>query len=269
MTASDSVRSSFLDSLFCLEGSAALITGGASGLGLAMGKALAKAGATVVLTDRDPSVVNAADSLVKMGLDARPVVVDAGDPHEIHQVISEVAIHTPPLRIVIANAGISAGPGPLFPGGSLGELDWDRWHDVLRINLSGVMATIRAAHEVLPSDGLGRIIAVSSIAGLRTESAVGYAYAASKAGVLALVRQAALDCAKKNVTVNAIAPGPFETALGGGRIRDEAVRSYFTSRTALGEIASPDDIEGLAVFLSSPSSRYVTGATFVIDGGSL
>ncbi len=260
----------YLEGLFGLEGSAAFVTGAAGGLGLAMARALALAGAHVRLADVDEAgLAIAVESLVAEGAHASSVVIDAGDTAQVRDAIEQAARDAGPLRIVIAIAGISAGPGPLFPGGLLEDLDWDRWHEVLRVNLTGVMATIKAASSVIPSDGTGRIIAVSSIAGVRTEAAVGYAYAATKAGVVALVRQAAVDCARRHITVNAIAPGPFDTSLGGGRIREDAVRDYFTRRTALGEVAAPEDIAGLALYLSSPASLFVTGATFTIDGGSL
>lgn len=263
-------RRHYLDSLFGLEGSTAHVTGAAGGLGFAMARALALAGAHVQLADVDEAGLDAARTdLQAAGASVSSVVVDTGDIDQVRSSITELASDHGPVRIVIANAGVSAGPGPMFPGGAVEELDWARWHRVLRVNLTGVMATIQAASQVLPEDGTGRIIAVSSIAGIRTESAVGYAYAASKAGVVALVRQAAVDCGRRHIAVNAIAPGPFDTSLGGGRIREEAVRDYFTGRNALKKIAAPDDIAGLALFLSSPASRFVTGATFTIDGGSV
>jgi len=115
----------------------------------------------------------------------------------------------------------------------------------------------------------GRIIVTSSIAALKTESNVGTPYMAAKAGVAHLVKQAALELARYNILVNAIAPGPFVTNISGGKMRDPAVRRYHERVTPLKRMAVPDEIMGLALFLASPHARWITGQTIVVDGGQL
>jgi gluconate 5-dehydrogenase len=112
------------------------------------------------------------------------------------------------------------------------------------------------------------VVVTSSIAGLAGDPMVGYAYAAAKAGALALVRQAAADLGRRGIRVNAIAPGSIRTNIADGRIADPEVAGQFASATVLGRIADPTELQGLALFLASPASSYVTGATFIVDGGA-
>ena len=114
----------------------------------------------------------------------------------------------------------------------------------------------------------GRIIVTSSIGGIRAEPMVGYAYAATKAAVSNLVRQAALELAPYNVLINAIAPGPFLTNIGGGRLhREPETAQSFAEMVPLGRLARPDELKGLALLLASPASSFITGAVIPIDGG--
>jgi NAD(P)-dependent dehydrogenase (short-subunit alcohol dehydrogenase family) len=131
-----------------------------------------------------------------------------------------------------------------------------------------VFVSIQAAAAHMKTQRDGRIIVTSSIAGLGAEPVVGYAYIATKAAVANLVRQAAHELAGYNVMVNAIAPGPFRTNIGGGRLNDPEAVKQFEGMVPLGRIASTDEIKGLALLLASPASSYLTGAVIPIDGGS-
>ena len=148
------------------------------------------------------------------------------------------------------------------------NVELDNWHRVLDINLSGVMLTMRAAARVMKPLKRGRIIVTASIAGLRAEALSGYAYVASKAAVINLVRQAAVELAPHGVLVNAIAPGPFATEINGGRLKlpesAERMRTYIP----LGRVAAPDEIKGVALLLASSASSYITGAVIPVDGGA-
>ncbi|MCR6736842.1 MAG: SDR family oxidoreductase [Afipia sp.] len=172
------------------------------------------------------------------------------------------------LDIAFANAGLSAGPGPLTEAGAMGQVDLARWNSLLQINLTSVFVTIRTAAAHMRARRSGRIIVTASIAGLRGERMCGYAYAATKAAVSNLVRQSAIELSPHNVNINAIAPGPFLTDIGQGRLRQAEIASQFAADVPMGRIAQPDEIKGLALLLASPASSYITGAVIPIDGGA-
>lgn len=255
--------------LFDVDGQIALVTGAASGLGLAMAEVMAENGAHVTMVDMDGEGLGAAVARLRdAGFAVEPAVLDVTDADALRRAVDGAAERSGRLDTVFANAGISAGPGFIKPEGrleSVARADWDR---VLHINLTSVFETIRAAAAQMKPRRQGRIIVTSSIAGLGAEAMVGYAYVATKAAVNNLVRQAALELAPYNVMVNAIAPGPFLTNIGGGRLKEPEVVALFTDLVPLGRIAEPDEIKGLALLLASPASSFLTGAVIPIDGGA-
>lgn len=267
---SDAVRRDVLDRLFDIRGYGAVVTGGARGIGFAIAQVLHAAGATVTMADVDAEELERARRQLDTGAAALfTEPLDVSDSTAVARSVERAASRAGGLQVVFANAGISAGPGPRHSAGALGSIDPEGWDRVLSVNLSGTMHTLRAAVGHLSQDGRGRLVVIASIAGLRPEPMVGYAYAATKAGVVALVRQAAIELGSHNVLVNAIAPGAFRTSIGGERLADPSLVEAFAARSALGRIAHPHEIQGLALYLASPASSYVTGSTFTIDGGSL
>jgi NAD(P)-dependent dehydrogenase (short-subunit alcohol dehydrogenase family) len=262
-------RTAVLDRLFDVQGLGAVVTGAASGLGLAIAEVLACCGATVTLADADAEGVERATAeLAARGAAVRSAVVDVADPGAVDALLRDASAQPGGLSIVFANAGISAGTGPTTPEGQLTAVAQERWDRVIAINLSGVFATLQAAARYVSQDGRGRVVVTSSVAGLGGDPMVGYAYAASKAGVIALVKQASADLGRSGILVNAIAPGSFRTNIAGGRIKLPGAAEQFAKTTVVGRLAEPDELQGLALFLASPASSYVTGATFVIDGGA-
>lgn len=262
-------RAAVLDRLFDVVGLGAVVTGAASGLGLAVAEVLASCGARVTLADADAGAVQKATAgLAERGCDVRSVIVDVADPAAVDDLLRNASEAHGGLSIVFANAGISAGPGPTTSEGQLTAVDREQWDRVIAVNLGGVFSTLQAAARYVTRDGRGRVVVTASVAGLSGEPLVGYAYAASKAGVIALVRQASADLSRHRILVNAIAPGSFRTNIGGGRIKQPQAAEQFARSTLLGRVAAPQELQGLALFLSSPASSYVTGATFVIDGGA-
>jgi NAD(P)-dependent dehydrogenase (short-subunit alcohol dehydrogenase family) len=204
---SDSVQ----EKLFDVRGVRAIVTGAASGLGLAMAEVLADCGARVTLGDVDAERLEAATAtLVEKGGAARSFVVDVADEEQVRALVEDAVAAEGGLDVVFANAGIASVPGFGVDGGqglaTVESADWDR---VLGINLSGVLFTMKHAAAVMKRQGGGRIVVTSSAAGLKPEPAVCYGYAASKAAVLNVVRHAALELAPHGVLVNAICPGPF------------------------------------------------------------
>ncbi|APH70704.1 SDR family NAD(P)-dependent oxidoreductase [Aquibium oceanicum] len=253
---------------FSLEGRIGLVTGAASGLGLSISQVLAEAGAHVVLTDVDGAALERARAAVKeSGGSAEAHVLDVSDRGALRAAADEVAARHGSLDIMVANAGITAGPGYLTDAGQINAVDDTQWDRVLGINLTGVFASIQAAAKHMKRQRSGRILAVASVAGLKSEVMCGYAYTATKAAVVNLVRQAAMELAPYDVMVNGIAPGPFRTNIAGGRIRQPEVEAQFASMVPLGRIADPEEIKGLALLLSSHASSFITGVTIPIDGG--
>jgi NAD(P)-dependent dehydrogenase (short-subunit alcohol dehydrogenase family) len=258
------------EQIFDIAGQTAFVTGAASGLGLAMAEVMAANGARVTLADVDAATLEIEVARLREGgFAVTGAVVDVADRDQIHRAIDAAAARDGRLDIVFANAGISAGPGFKEMVGRIENVARDAWDKVLRINLTGVFTTIQAAARHMKAQGSGRIIVTSSIAGLRGDPPVGYAYAATKAAVANLVRQAALELAPFNVLVNGIAPGPFLTNIAGGRLRREPERhAEFAARVPLRRLAQPDEIKGLALLLASPAASFITGAVIPIDGGS-
>ncbi|MGH7125847.1 MAG: SDR family NAD(P)-dependent oxidoreductase [Stellaceae bacterium] len=258
-----------VEALFDVRGLVTVVTGAASGLGLAMAEVMAENGAVVAMLDIDPVGLDAAVTrLAKAGHAVEGIVLDVGDTARLRPVIGAVAEKHGSLDVVFANAGISAGRSFEFPEGEVDAVDMVRWSQVLQVNLTSVFVTLQAAAERMKAQRSGRIIVTSSIAGIRAERMVGYAYAATKAAVNNLVRQAALELAPYNVMVNAIAPGPFFTNIAGGRLhREPEFVQKFAAMVPLGRIAKPDELKGLALLLASPAASFITGAVIPIDGG--
>lgn len=254
-----------LNQLFSLEGKTAIVTGAASGLGLAISECLHAAGAHVALLDIDADALSRVAGA--LGERVKTAVVDVSDRSLLRETIDSVAESHGSLDIVVANAGVTAGPGYLTDIGQINAVEDERWDRVVEVNLSSVFVTMQAAAKHMKQQRSGRIIAVSSVAGLRSEVMCGYAYAATKAAVVNLVRQTAMELAQYNVTVNGIAPGPFRTNIAGGHIRQPEVEAQFAKMVPLGRIAEPDEIKGLALLLASPASSFMTGSTIAVDGG--
>lgn len=252
--------------LFGMDGQVAAVTGAASGLGLAMAEVLAGAGATVVLLDVDAQGLEAARESITAAR-VETAVLDVSDRAAIRSEIDRIVARHGRIDAVIANAGVTAGPGYRTEIGQINAVKDEQWDRVLSINLSGVFVTLQAAAAHMKKQRSGRIVAVASVAGLKSEVMCGYAYTATKAAVVNLVRQAAMELAPYNVMVNGIAPGPFRTNIANGRIRQPEVEAEFASMVPLGRIASPQELKGLALLLASPASSFMTGTTIPIDGG--
>ena len=157
--------------------------------------------------------------------------------------------------------------GPLREGGRIEAVDDVQWQRVLDVNLSGVLFCIRAAAKVM-NTGYGRIVVTSSVAGIRAEPFVGYAYGAAKHGVIGLVRNAAVELADRGILVNAIAPGLFRTNIAAAAPDREKFLADLSRTALLGRAAETTEIEGLALFLASPASSYITGSVLAVDGGA-
>jgi len=264
--------------LFSVEGYGVVVTGGASGLGLAFAEALAENGAAVTILDVDGKAIESEVArLVGAGHDVRGEVVDVTDHARLDAAFDAAVAAHGRLDVAFANAGIDSGPGfvsgwagaerPRNDEGALESYTDERWNRVIDVNLNGVFATIRSATRHLRPQRSGRIIVTTSLAAIKTEPVIGAAYMAAKAGCAHLTRNVALELAAYGITVNAIAPGFFVTNIGGGHAKDPAAQQAMAKDIPMHRVGFPDDIKGLALFLASPASAYVTGQQIVIDGG--
>jgi NAD(P)-dependent dehydrogenase (short-subunit alcohol dehydrogenase family) len=267
-----------VSSRFEVAGFGVIVTGGASGLGLAYGEVLAAHGARVTLIDVDADAVIAeASRLHREGLDVRGVAADVTDHAGLDRAIDEAAEIYGRLDVAFANAGIDPGVGfvgawaggqrPRIEEGALERYGDDRWNHVIDINLNGIFATARAAARHMRPRGFGRIIVTTSLAATKVEPAIGSAYMAAKAGARHLMHSIALELAVYGITANAIAPGFFVTNIGGGHAHDPDLQASIASDIPMHRAGRPDDIKALALFLASPASDYITGQEIVIDGG--
>lgn len=263
------------EEIFNVRGLGIIVTGGASGLGLACTEVLAANGARVTMLDRDEAALDRQHRrLTAAGHDVRADIVDVTDRRRLDAAFDAAANAYGGLDVVFANAGIGGGPGFLGsggerdPGSAIENLSEERWNTVISGNLSSVFWSIQAAARHMKPRNRGRIIVTTSIAALKTEAGVGTPYMPAKAAAAHLVKQAALELAGFGIPVNAIAPGPFLTNISGGKMLDPAVRAHHERVVPMKRLAEPSEVMGLALFLASPASSYVTGAQIVIDGGA-
>jgi NAD(P)-dependent dehydrogenase (short-subunit alcohol dehydrogenase family) len=261
---------------FNIAGRSALITGAASGIGLAYAEAMAEAGAKVTLADIDAEgAEREAARLRSEGAETRAATCDVSDLAQVAAAFDGHVAAYGGLDICFANAGWDAGngfwnpAGGRNPEGQIDKYDPERWQRSISINLSGVFYTIREAVRCMKAGGRkGAIIATASNAGIMNEAIVGIPYMPAKAGVLHLVRHAALELAEFGIRVNAIAPGPFITNIGDGWVKkNPAAKLAFDKTIPLGGMAETSQIKPLALLLASDASSYMTGAHVVIDGG--
>ena len=267
-----------VEDLFKVDGYGVIVTGGASGIGLGYAEALAENGARVTLLDVDAKRIDAETKrLAARGWAVRGEVVDVRDHAALDRAFDAALAAHGRLDVVFANAGIDSGPGivgswvgterPRNPEGALERYSDERWNQVIDINLNGIFATLRAAARLMRPQRSGRIIVTTSVASHRVEPSVGAAYLAAKAGAAHLMRNVALEMAACNITVNAIAPGLFITNIGGGHGKNPSFQQQVSKDVPMHRVGFPDDIAGLALFLASPASAYVTGQEISIDGG--
>ncbi|MFO0851638.1 MAG: glucose 1-dehydrogenase [Gemmataceae bacterium] len=248
--------------IFDLTGRVALITGGNKGLGKAMARGLAQAGADVVIVSRHADQLEAALAEILAGTGRRGAFVpcDMTDRAAVARLAETAVERMGKVDILINNAGQNA-PQPID---QVDDATWDR---VLEVNLSSVMALTRAVAPGMKARRWGRVIHIASIMAQVSKEGRNV-YSATKSALMGLCRASALDLGPYDVTVNCIAPGPFLTDMPMSVLSD-AEKQAFADRTALGRWGQPDELVGPAVFLASEAGRYVTGQTLFVDGGYL
>lgn len=235
-----------------LEGRKAVVTGAASGIGRATAERLAREGATVLSVDRPGTDHSAAPGIIPFDQD---LLGDAA-PGAVLQAVTE---RMGGLDILHANAGI----GGFRRIDKLEEAEWDR---MMAINLRSVYRLTRSLKPLLAASGSGRIIYTSSLAALHVADGLA-AYAASKAGLLGLMRALAWELGPLNITVNAILPGSVVTPMTSSALEQEEIARQWEAKIPLRRLAQPEDIAGVVMFLASDDGAYVTGQSIIVDGG--
>jgi 3-oxoacyl-[acyl-carrier protein] reductase len=248
--------------MFSLAGRSALLTGAGNGIGAAVAKAFAAAGAAVVVTDLDKDAAAAvADEIVATGGRAESAVLDVRDAAQAAQAAEQAASLTGgTLHIVVNNAGAIAPA--MFP-----KMTAEQFQFVLDVHVGGTFTVSQAALPFLAEDGTGRIINVTSAAGL--VGTIGQVnYGAAKAGIIGLTKSLARELAKKQITVNAVAP-LAATAMTENLRNNEKLAEKTLARIPLGRWAQPDEIAATFVFFASDAASYITGQVLPVDGGTV
>jgi NAD(P)-dependent dehydrogenase (short-subunit alcohol dehydrogenase family) len=269
---------STLQEMFDVRGKSVIVTGGASGIGRAYAEVMVDNGADVCIFDLNEELLNSVVSelAAKSGKSGKVwgQTLDVSDRAGMAAAFDSVAEKHGRIDVVFANAGIDAGPGFLstegqrIPEGAIDVLDDHHWDRVIEVNLTSVFTTVKNAARHMKKSGGGRIIVTSSVAAAINEAIVGTPYMPAKAGVDHFVRQMAMELGAFGILINCISPGPFITNIAGGRMQIPADRKAFEAQSLIGRVGITDDIKGLALYLASPCSSYVTGSQMVIDGGS-
>lgn len=248
--------------LFSLQGRRALITGSGQGLGLRFARALADAGASVVLNDIDPARLEAAvQTLRGEGCDAAGLIFNVAKAEEVRDAINRFERDHGAIDILVNNAGIHRRA-------ALSEMTLAQWQEVIDVNLTGAFLVAQAVSSGMISRGRGKIINLCSLMSEATRPTTGN-YTAAKGGLKLLTKSMAVEWGRHGIQANGIGPGYILSDM----TRDLAAKPEFDSwvktRCAAGRWGTPDDLAGAAIFLASPASDYVNGHVLYVDGGWL
>jgi len=248
--------------LFDLSGKTALVTGGTRGIGLMIARGLLQAGARVYISSRKADACAAAERELAGHGTVAAIPADLSGEPECLRLAAEVAARERALHVLVNNAGATWGaPLAEFPAAA--------WDKVVDLNLKAPFFLTRALLPLLEAAGTpddpARVINIGSIDGLRVPPFPTYSYSASKAGLHHLTRVLARELGPRRITVNAVAPGPFESKMMAATL--ESFGDAIADAAPLRRIGRPDDMAGVAVFLASRAGAYVTGAVIPVDGG--
>jgi NAD(P)-dependent dehydrogenase (short-subunit alcohol dehydrogenase family) len=248
------------EAMFDLSGQVAIVTGTSRGLGQYLARALAKAGADLVLTSRrSDSLSEFAAEMRDLGRKVISLELDVRDQQSIQRMVGEAEAAFGQIHILVNNAGCNVRKAAL-------EVTWDDWNLVLDTNLRGSFFTAQAIARGMVAHGYGRIVNIGSVT-----SVFGFAglapYGASRGGIRQLTMSLADDWGRHGVTVNCLAPGWFRTEQNKVLYEDPEWVAYLEDRIPVKRPGQPHDLDGAVVFLASEESRYVTGQTLLVDGG--
>ncbi|MGE5373816.1 MAG: SDR family NAD(P)-dependent oxidoreductase [Bacteroidota bacterium] len=249
--------------MFDLTGKVALITGASRGIGEAVAMAYAGAGARVVLASRRQADLDrVAGQIHEQGGDVLAMAAHTGDFAAVQAVVQKATDVFGGIDILVNNAATNPHFGPILTA------EDSHWDKILDVNVKGYFRVVKACFESMQARGGGRVINMSSVAGLEPQPMMGV-YSVSKAAVLMLTKVLAAELAPSNIQVNAIAPGFVKTKFSAALWQDPHINEAILKRIPQKRMAEPHEIAGLAVYLASPASSFVTGSVFSIDGGQL
>jgi NAD(P)-dependent dehydrogenase (short-subunit alcohol dehydrogenase family) len=247
----------------CLQGKVAILTGGRRGIGKAIALAFARAGADIVIADivaDDGQLDATAAEIKKIGRKCLPVRVDISNKSRVEEMTQKTVSHFGRIDILVNCAGV------WLPGQTLLECPEENWNKVIDTNLKGTYLCCQSVGRVMVGQNNGNIINLSSQVGLNP-GAGGGAYSVSKAGIIMLTRQLALELAGNNIRVNALAPGIVKTDFNKSLWDKPDAEKQIAMAVPLGRLAEPEDVARAALFLASDDSSYITGVVLPIDGG--
>ena len=248
------------NALFDLTGQVALVTGTSRGLGQYFARALAKAGADLILTSRrKDDLLPFVAEMESLGRHAVPLALDVRDQHSIEAMAEAAQASFGRIDILVNNAGCNVRKPAL-------DISWDDWNLVLDTNLRGSFFVAQQIAQGMVQHGYGRIINIGSVTSVAGFAGLG-PYCASRGGIKQLTMSLADDWGKYGITVNCLAPGWFKTEQNKILYEDREWVEYLMDRIPLKRHGEPHDLDGAVVFLASESSRYVTGQTLLVDGG--
>lgn len=250
--------------LFDVKGKVAVVTGGSRGIGAMIARGLVSNGVKTYITARKAQPCDEmAAELSKIG-ECISIPADLSTDEGLAEFVAAVSEQEPQLDILVNNAGASWGA-------EMGEFPSIGFDKVLNINVKAPFMLTQAFLPLLKASGTqddpGRVIMISSIDGIRVSDMPTFSYSASKAGVAHMGRQMAKNLAPEHITVNMIAPGPFESHMMAFALEDEKMRAAIESDNPRNRIGSPEDVAGTTIFLCSRAGAYVTGAIIAVDGG--
>ena len=248
------------ENLFDLTGQVAIVTGTSRGLGQYFARALARAGADLVITSRTRDSLASFEAEIKaLGRRCVSLALDVRDQESIEKMAADAEAAFGQIHILVNNAGMNIRKPAL-------EVSWSDWNQILDTNLRGTFFVAQAVARRMIAKGYGRMINIGSVT-----SVFGYAglapYGASRGGVRQMTMSLADDWGRHGVTVNCLAPGWFRTEQNRVMYEDEGWVEYLVERIPVKRPGRPDDLDGAVVFLASEASRYVTGQTLLVDGG--
>jgi 2-deoxy-D-gluconate 3-dehydrogenase len=247
--------------VFDLKGRVAIVTGGNGGIGLGMARGLATAGASIVIAGRNAEKSRAAAAeLARLGVETLPVSVDVTDEAAVGRLVQAALGRFGRIDVLVNNAGTNIRK-------ALHEYSLDEWHRVMNTNLTSAFLCSRAVYPAMKATGRGKVINIGSMMSIFGAS-FSPAYGASKGGIVQLTKSAAIAWAPDNIQVNAVLPGWIDTELTQGARREVPwLHEHVLKRTPARRWGHIDDMAGVAVFLASTASDFVTGTAIPVDGG--